>query len=389
MTDSLELWLSSFISGKKWLQNINSPDTKRVYIASLNKYCKATEKTPDDLIAVKIEGLQNINTPKEFQAEDLLENYLCEAKLTDSIKEQIKASVLSFYKNNKRQLNNQTAKNIGKPTPKQRTPICKDLEKLESVFTCQRDRALIWFLASSGVRVGTLFLLKWQDLQETENKDVPYKIIIEAERLKGKGKGRYQGLKQITFLHSLAASKLEEYKIEAKNKGYELKPTDPIFIKYSNQGKIQSMKPSSMDSTFTDASLTIWHDLEKKRFSPHDIRDFTQSALESSGANSNVISPILAHKIRGVDKHYSAHFEEELLQVFKHALPWLLPETVEKLKAESVETKAETKALKERMAKYEEFIRNSGTDPNTIKKMIFDAIVEYERQKPEKVKIEG
>ena len=91
-----------------------------------------------------------------------------------------------------------------------------------------------------------------------------------------------------------------------------------------------------------------WHNLEKKRFSPHDIRDLTQSALESSGANSNVISRILAHKVKGVDSQYSAHFEDELLQVYKHALPWLMPTTKAEIKQETDDIRAKYDELEEK-----------------------------------------
>ena len=172
---------------------------------------------------MKVQGLKNTGESNEFQAEELLEEYLFSAKLTNPIKEQIKASVLSFFKHNRRRLDSETAKNISKPTPKQRTPKIEELEKLESVMTTQRDRALIWFLASSGCRIGTVKLLKWSDLQPTKDSEVPYKMVIEAARLKGRGKGRYAGLKQITFLHRFAAQRLEEYKLEAKSKGYKFR----------------------------------------------------------------------------------------------------------------------------------------------------------------------
>ena len=50
--------------------------------------------------------------------------------------------------------------------------------------------------------------------------------------------------------------------------------------------------------------------------------------------------------------------------------------------------KQENKALNERIGKLEEFIKAQGTDPNTIKKMVLEAIMEHERQKPEKVLID-
>ena len=50
--------------------------TKSRYARAFFKYCADTGLNPDELIALKLEGLRNVGTPKEFVAEDLLENYL-------------------------------------------------------------------------------------------------------------------------------------------------------------------------------------------------------------------------------------------------------------------------------------------------------------------------
>ncbi len=115
--------------------------------------------------------------------------------------------------------------------------------------------------------------------------------------MKGHGVGKYKGLKQITFIHKLAVDKLESYKAEAKRKGYVLKDDSPIFIGYHNNKKTLAITTPSINSAFDNASLAIWHDLEVKRFSPHDFRDFLQSGLENAGINANLISPILGHKL--------------------------------------------------------------------------------------------
>ena len=69
-------WLLKFESGKKWYNNFKSEQTKTIYIERLEHYCKTVGKSPDELIALKIEELKNINSMKEWQAEDLLDNYL-------------------------------------------------------------------------------------------------------------------------------------------------------------------------------------------------------------------------------------------------------------------------------------------------------------------------
>lgn len=77
-----------------------------------------------------------------------------------------------------------------------------------------------------------------------------------------------------------------------------------------------------------------WND-ENKKFSPQDMRDFLQGSLEKVEVNPNLVSPLLGHKVKGVDKHYSNHDIEEFLQVFVKVVPLLIPQTVEEVKAEN------------------------------------------------------
>ncbi len=46
---------------------------------------------------------------------------------------------------------------------------------------------------------------------------------------------------------------------------------------------------------------------------------------------------MLAHKVKGVDKHYSNHDIEEFLLAFRKALPWLLPHTIEQTNAQIID----------------------------------------------------
>jgi hypothetical protein len=143
---------------------------------------------------------------------------------------------------------------------------------------------------------------------------------------------------------------------------------------------------------FANASLAAWHDLELKRFSPKDLRDYVQSALENAGVNRNIISPMLAHKVKGVDKHYSEHSIEDFLGKFKKALPYLLPLTVEKLKAEQEEMSSEItenfrelNALKQNVAKIVPLMkiidRSDDADIDTFKNLLLSW---FNTQSPEK-----
>lgn len=228
-----------------------------------------------------------------------------------------------------------TAENIEAPEPKKRCPKIHDLIELENAFTSLRDKALLWFDSSAPFRIETITELTWRDLKATNDPEIPYQLIIEASRLKGKGRGKYKGITQVCFIHYLAAKKLEAYKKELSWKGYRLEDGDPIFIPYKKEGKIKPLSKHSIDANFTEASLRAWHDTKKKRFSPQDLRSFVQSAMENAGINPNIIAQILGHKPKGVDSHYSEHDVAELMEKFRLALPYLLPQTIEDAKVAS------------------------------------------------------
>ena len=220
LTESNEKWILQFESGRNWVSKLPSEQTRRIFIRNLQNYSEAVNKNPDELVAFKIEGLRNVASEEEFQAERLLENYLSSCSLSISSKEMMKNAVISFYKHNWRNLNSNVASNIQKPEAKKRCPKMDDILELENAMTNQRDKAIIWFFASTSVKIGTLIKLRWNDLKPTNDKEVPFYIEIESLRLKGHGACKYEGLKQITFIHKLAVDKLENYKAEAKRKGY-------------------------------------------------------------------------------------------------------------------------------------------------------------------------
>ncbi len=174
LTEFNEKWILRFDSGKNWISKLPSEQTRRIFIRNLQKYSEAVNKNPDELIAFKIEGLRNIATEKEFQAERLLENHLSSCNLSVSSKEMMKNAVISFYKHNWRNLNGNVASNIQKPEAKKRCPKMDDILELENAMTNQRDKAIIWFFASTSVRIGTLTKLRWNDLKPTNDKDVPF-----------------------------------------------------------------------------------------------------------------------------------------------------------------------------------------------------------------------
>ena len=366
-TEENERWILRYESGRNWVSKLPSQHTKRIFIRALQRYCEAVNQNPDELINLKIEGLKAVATATEWQAERQLEKYLRDSKMTDSVKAQAKNAIISFFKHNWRNLNPEVAKDIEEPEAKKRTPKIEDIQALDANMTNARDKALVWFFPSTAVRIETLTKLTKSDLKPTNDAEVPYYLEIEAKRLKGAGIGKYKGLKQITFVHKLAAERLENYFAEAERKGYHLTENSPLFIAYkghfSKEEKKLAVKPKrirgitqgAINQIYDNASLSAWKDLEIKRFSPHDFRDFTQSQLENANVNANIIAPIMAHKPKNaVDSHYSSHLAIELLPKYKQALNYLLPVSVEKVKSELDTTKQELTATQKKYENLED-----------------------------------
>ncbi|HLN90116.1 MAG TPA: site-specific integrase [Candidatus Binatia bacterium] len=380
MDDERADWIISFASGRTWQNKLASKLTKAKFTAYFKKYCDAVQKDPDQLIAFKVEGLQNVGTEKEFQAENLLEDFFAKSTMKPTAKLMLKNAVFSFYKHNRRALEPSTASNVKDETPesKKRKPTIEDILTLENVAHSARDKALLWFIASTSCRVGTIVQLKWNDLKPTGNDKVPYMLEIESARLKGAGVGKYKGLKQITFLHKMAYEKLIAYREEAQlekmdkkgsilKKGYPLNPDSPLFIAYWNKGVTQAIAIKAINGFFDDLSLRAWGDLEKKRFSPHDFREFFQSALENANVPANMISPIMAHKVKGVDQSYSSHDFKELLIKYETALPYLIPKSVSVLQSELVQQETKYKTQQQQIDELQNLVKKYFHDEDILR----------------------
>jgi len=331
MTDKLKEWILKFNSGEVWVNVITNEETQRQYLGLFKRYCDATNKNPDELLELKLEGMRNVGTNKEFEAENLHNTAISNIELTDNLKAQMSAIIRSFYKHNRRPLN--TPKEFEVPTLKQRMPSLQEIEEMVNVARTWRDKSMIWLLTSAPLREGTLIQLIWDDLQPTGDEELPYIINIEAERLKGKGKGKYKGVRQVCFVNSFVAEKLDKYKAELLGKNIRFTPKSPIFVGYRNGNgkkkepkKAKALSPSAIRTNFAKISFDAWHNLENKRYSPHNFRDLVETAMEKADIPDNWCAIIMGHKpktIRG--KHYSSPKLEELKNKFKRVLPFIIP----------------------------------------------------------------
>lgn len=334
--DDLRKWIKKYRAGKIWLTKLESKFTIDTYLPNLKRYCEACGLDPDQLIELKMEGMRAVGTEKEFQAEEMFDLTISEMELTESAKSNVSTAITSFYKHNRRPL--VETKKFERPEAEKRRPSITDIEDMANSLGWKRDKALIWFTASAPFREGTLEKLLWGDLKETNDIEAPIIITIKGRRMKGAGKGRYRGIEQTCFLHRFAWNLMLEYKKEASRKlrkkypDFEITDKTPLFLNYVNGKFAKGLSTFGIVEIWTKASLNAWSDLEVKRYSPHDMRDFVSNALKKAKVDPVDRAVLTGHKIKGVERHYQDPEKTDLREAFKSALPYLTTQKPEELR---------------------------------------------------------
>lgn len=350
MTENLRKWIRKFRSGRIWVNKLRSDATIDSYLQYFKRYCDLTGKNPDELIELKMEGMRLVGTEKEFQAEELYEDIIKNQVEGEHPKANMATSVLSFYKHNRRPLSEPMK--FEKPEAKGRQPELEDVETMANHTRTKRDKALIWCQSSCPLREGTLEKLTWGDLRETGDSQVPIMIVVEAERLKGSGKGRYKGTFHLGFWHAYAWKLFQEYeketlrKLRKKYPDFKIKPDTPLWLSYVNgNGTVKGLSKFGITEIFEKSCFFAWG--EEKKFTPHDFRDFLDNALREVGIIKIDRDPMLSHKMKGVSRHYQKKDPEDkalqrhILNQFKKAIPLLTKAPYVTEKDEIVGIKAE------------------------------------------------
>ena len=178
-----------------------------------------------------------------------------------------------------------------------------------------RDIALINVLSSSGFREGTLSVLTWGHPEALDDWDgqSPVHIGIMGKELKGGGSGRYANVEQHAFLTPHSAELMKKYRTWRESKGETITPDSPLFTTVDKN--LKRLSTRQMRRILERAS-------EGKgfRFSPHDLRRFTQTQLEASRVQPNWIRKMLGKKIRGEEAPYSRPKIEQLREAYRGAI---------------------------------------------------------------------
>jgi len=243
----------------------------------------------------------------------------------------------------------------------------EDVKKMLDYAITIRNKALIHFLASSGVRIGAMPDLKLKHLG-----DMPLgckSILVYEDSVE----------EYTTFLTPEASKILDEYLQVRKNDREYISPESPVFrIKY--RMGIEKSKPMS------DKSIqgVIWRcvvqshvERTKKgvRYSKqqdHAFRKRFKTTLQlNSDVNPSIIEKLMGHK-RGLDGVYFKPTTEQLFEEFRKGIVDLTLDKTEKLELENEKkqkkidelesSKVKIAELESRMDNIYKHIQNSKKD---------------------------
>lgn len=206
----------------------------------------------------------------------------------------------------------------------------EDVKKMLDYAITIRNKALIHFLASSGVRIGAI-----QDLKLKHLGEMPLgckSILVYEDSVE----------EYTTFLTPEASKVLDEYLQVRKNDREYISPDSPVFrIKY--RMGIEKPKPMS------DKSIqgVIWRCVVQShvertrkgvRYSKqqdHAFRKRFKTALQlNPEVNPSIIEKLMGHK-RGLDGIYFKPTTEQLFKEFSKGIVDLTLDKTEKLKLEN------------------------------------------------------
>jgi len=338
----------------RWLRKVESEKSRIEYTKHLIRYTEATKKTPKQLIQLKSES-------KNHEAEDLLDEFVDECKkieYSNNMTCAIVVALKSFYKWNYEDLSRGAGKITRIKQKPYRTPDRKSLLNfIESSHI--RDKALISFMACTGIAEGSIPQLKWKHVSDIES-DVPH-ISLTSREIKGKGKGVYQNIEQHTFLTPYAKKALLTYKAWRERKEKRaLTPQDYMFATLD--------KPYKNLEIITIRAIFIRRSKDSGvEFSAHDLRRFVQTELEHARLQPNWIKKILRHKVKGEEAPYSRPKIEALREAYKTALPYLDLSEKPMISEEAIIEKLKEKLDHERVIR--EVAKKYGISIDSVKDM--------------------
>ena len=305
----VEKWAKAHEAVMIWLSKVQA---KAESAWHLWLFCEAVGKSPEELLAMK-------DDPRSRDAEYMLDKFLVdeEPNLPNSVMVMAATAVKSFYKHHYRDLARASGQIAFAKRKPYRRHTKKELLKIYRSCMNPRDRALVTFVWSSAIAKETLSKIQWSDLElGWEEQETPH-VSLDAEKIKGHGRGKYKGVRQETFLTPEAKRDLIEYREFLRRiKHLEAKPEDHVWLEV--ESPFIPLPYSALTSLYINLS-----ERSGVPFSWHDARRYVETALEQTKINPNWARKIRGRKVRGEEAPYSRPAIEELRKAYQEAVPLL------------------------------------------------------------------
>jgi len=278
----------------------------------------------------KIKDFDSLITIDAKKSQEMLEDYVINLKnrrLRGTGIRSMIASLQAFYVSNDMIINWKKILNMIKDDRKAGNGMPYTREQLRTLFErlrTLRNRALLLFIASTGVRVGFVEELKLMHLSEMSNGCKMARIYADT---------KYE---YVVFLTPEATDYLEKYLQDRKSKGKPIGSNDLVFPLHPYSfstflgNKNQDLRGNKIDNRYPIAVV-------------HGIRKFFDTVLKSN----NEINPNIAEKLTGhsytfrLDNVYFKPDNDSMFREFQKVIPDLTITDEYRLKQE-IETKNQT-----------------------------------------------
>jgi len=291
------------------------------------RFCSWAGKDPDALISERVHDLKEDDIRLRSRHEELLLKYFQTFKSRGTGVGAM-SYIKSFYRHNYMPLQCKIPR--AWRVTSEKVPTQGEIRRMMSVSSL-RDRAVIAFLAQSGVRVSTLCRLTYGDISvDLEAGKVPVHIKVMPFQAKGKRAEGYD-----TFIGPEAVDALSAY-LDSRRRGTRhipgepIGPDAPLFRRQLNGDEEPvPISDESIEQLVTQAALRTGVIEPKKKpgdwsqVRPHVLRKFYQTSLERSGIPHNWVKRLLGHQLSASEDPYSKPTIEDLRKAYERALPHL------------------------------------------------------------------
>jgi len=341
--------IERYESVRVWLDELGKKTFNKAMVDSwlsyLQKFCEFTGMKPDQLVDERIEEMASIDRKKRGQSKRMLNRFYNEYKNRSQPGACVAFTALkSFYRAN------DAAVNVKTPVAavvRERTsiPTQEQIRKMADLCSL-RDRALIVFMAETGMRISEILGLKQKHLgpefKASEGICAVYPPIKSGRK----------SSPLVTFICSDTVDLLQKY-FEARQREGEV-ITGESYLFVSSRGTGSQLTRVGAYKIILKAGVRSGLITEKqgvKAFHSHCFRKRVQTILEGSGIPLNWVDYLLGHKPRGAQASaYSLPTDRQLNEEYQKAVQKLQIYRISRVDGGSIERISEqkTEELQER-----------------------------------------